>query len=342
MDGSQGPRLGGCGFDYPQNWYDQGLAVDPNNADRLFVDTYDIWFANRTGSTFNNLTCGYQGVSGHVVHVDQHALAFVNGSSSILLVGSDGGAFSTVNANVANETDGADLDQHGRRPEHDRVLLGRHQRVLRELAEPVGRRGRTGQRAQRRRVLGLSDRPRAVADDDRRRRLLRAHRPGRARRGESRRYFVGNNSGGMSRCVTTAGSTCLTGGAGYSTVRGNWTGDTQSFILPFDLFHGGVPGGDDCAPAGIPGGCGHLVAGNDQGLGDDRGRQRHHERRELVRHEQPDDAEHDQADARATAPSSTRSSTRPSGRARRSSARTTRTSGSASTSGRERHRRRTG
>ncbi len=136
MEGSQGPSLGGCGFDYPQNWYDQGLAVDPNNPDRLFVDTYDIWFASRTGSTLNNLTCGYQGSSGHVVHVDQHALAFVNGSSSILLVGSDGGAFSTLNANVASDTERADLDQHGRRPEHDRVLLGRHQRLLRNLAEP--------------------------------------------------------------------------------------------------------------------------------------------------------------------------------------------------------------
>ena len=145
--GSQGPSLGGCGFDYPQNWYDQGLAVDPNNPDRVFVDTYDIWFATRTGTTFNDLTCGYQGASGRVVHVDQHALAFVNGSSSILLVGSDGGAFSTVNANVASEHGRADLDQHGQRPEHDRVLLGRHQRELRDLAEPVGRRRRTGQRA---------------------------------------------------------------------------------------------------------------------------------------------------------------------------------------------------
>src|SRR4029453_18934829 len=63
--------------------------------------------------------------------------------------------------------------------------------------------------------------------------------------GESRRYFVGNNSGGMSRCVTPASATCLSGGAGYASVRGNWTGDTQSFILPFDIFHGGVPGGDD-------------------------------------------------------------------------------------------------
>jgi hypothetical protein len=76
--------------------------------------------------------------------------------------------------------------------------------------------------------------------------------------GVNPRYFVGNNSGGMSRCTAT---TCLTSGASYSSVRGSWTGDTQSFTLPFDLFHGGVPGGDDCAAAGVPGGCGHLVAG---------------------------------------------------------------------------------
>ena len=101
MQGSRGPLLGGCGFDYPQNWYDQGLAVDPNNPDRLFVDTYDVWFATRTGSSFTDLTCGYNGPTGHVVHVDQHALAFVPGSSSILLIGSDGGAFSTSNADIA-------------------------------------------------------------------------------------------------------------------------------------------------------------------------------------------------------------------------------------------------
>ena len=103
MAGSQGPALDNdaCGFDYPQNWYDQGLAVDPNNADRLFIDTYDVWFATRTGNTLTDLTCGYNGTSGHVVHVDQHALAFVPGSSSILLIGSDGGAFSTSNADIA-------------------------------------------------------------------------------------------------------------------------------------------------------------------------------------------------------------------------------------------------
>src|SRR5207249_1969112 len=100
MQGSQGPALDNdpCGFDYPQNWYDQGLAVDPNNADKLMVDTYDVWRATRTGTALTDLTCGYFGTGAHPVHVDQHALAYVPGSSDILLVGSDGGAFATTSA----------------------------------------------------------------------------------------------------------------------------------------------------------------------------------------------------------------------------------------------------
>src|SRR6184192_1071753 len=104
MEGSQGPALGDCGFDYPQNWYDQGIAVDPNNPDRVFFDTYDIWFATRTGTVWNDITCGYSGGNPHPVHVDQHALAFVPGSSSILAVGNDGGVHGTANADVANQT----------------------------------------------------------------------------------------------------------------------------------------------------------------------------------------------------------------------------------------------
>src|SRR5216110_3604691 len=96
MEGSQGGALRNCSNgqgDYPQNWYDQGIAVDPNNPDRIFVDTFDTWLTTRLGPSFYDLTCGYSG--GNVVHVDQHALAFVPGSSSILLKGSDGGAFSS-------------------------------------------------------------------------------------------------------------------------------------------------------------------------------------------------------------------------------------------------------
>ena len=103
------------------------------------------------------------------------------------------------------------------------------------------------------------DRPGAVADGRWRRWFLRAHRSCRDRRARAFASSQGNNSGGLSRCVTNC--TAAAARPGHSSVRGSWTGDTQSFILPFDLFHGGIPGGDDCAPAGVPGGCGHLIAG---------------------------------------------------------------------------------
>ena len=112
MDGSQGGALKACATsgpgtsttaagDYPQNWYDQGIAVDPNNAGRIFVDTFEVWLATRTGTTWYDTTCGYSGPSPKPVHVDQHALAFVPGSSSMLLAGNDGGVHGTLNADAA-------------------------------------------------------------------------------------------------------------------------------------------------------------------------------------------------------------------------------------------------
>ena len=94
--------LTGCDGDYNQNWYDQGLAVDPNNPDVVFLDTHDVWKSTNGGTTFTDVTCGYAG--GTSVHVDQHALAFVPGSSSVLLAGSDGGAYVSTNANAVTPT----------------------------------------------------------------------------------------------------------------------------------------------------------------------------------------------------------------------------------------------
>jgi len=76
--------------------------------------------------------------------------------------------------------------------------------------------------------------------------------------GSSIRIFQGGNSGSLYRC--TSGCTGMF--APFSGVTGGWTGDTRSFVVPYDLFHGGVSGGDDCAAAGTPGGCGHLIAGD--------------------------------------------------------------------------------
>jgi hypothetical protein len=85
MGGSQGGALRDCqngAGDYPQNWYDEGIVVDPNDPERVFFDTFDVWFATRTGTTWNDTTCGYSySTPAGPVHVDQHALAFLPGSS---------------------------------------------------------------------------------------------------------------------------------------------------------------------------------------------------------------------------------------------------------------------
>jgi hypothetical protein len=94
--------LTGCMGDSAQNWYNQAIAVDPNNPDIVFMSTIDVYKSTNGGTSFVDLTCGYNG--GHSVHVDQHALAFVPGSSSVLLAGSDGGAYVSTNANAPTPT----------------------------------------------------------------------------------------------------------------------------------------------------------------------------------------------------------------------------------------------
>lgn len=274
MAGSAGGSLKACAStgpgssttaagDYAQNWYDQGAAVDPNNPDRVYFDTFEVWLASRTGTTWYDTTCGYNGSSlaNHVVHVDQHALAFLPGSSSVLLAGSDGGVFSTSNADQAAlntlrptwvNMDGGlntiefysgDISGNFANSSNPSAAGGAQDNAPSVASFPGGASGpvqwqvTTG-------GDGFSGQIDPVGTTF------------------GLRYWTGNNSGGLARCVTTATNTCLASGSGYSSARGAWTGDTQSFVLPINLFHGGIPGGDDC-PAAAPsgGGCGHLIAG---------------------------------------------------------------------------------
>jgi hypothetical protein len=263
MVGSAGGSLTACtgtagGGDYPQNWYDQGIVVDPNNADRVFFDTFEIWLANRTGSSWYDLTCGYNGtpVANHVVHVDQHALAFVKNSSDILLVGNDGGTHYTLNASAAviGTT----------RPTWVNNDAGLN--TIEFYSGDIS--GNFATSASPSAVGGAQDNGPSSA--------MFSGSPTQAVQwqmglggdgfsglidpmgtGSSLRYWQGNNSGGFRRCV----SNCTSPGATWTSWGGSWTTDTQSFVLPVHLFHGGIAGGDDCQPAGSTTGCGHLLAG---------------------------------------------------------------------------------
>ena len=88
---------GPCGEDTPQNWYNQGLAVDPTDPDVLFMDTIDIWKSTDGGATFADISCGYYtGLITNHVHVDNHALLYappVAGVANTLLAGNDGGIY---------------------------------------------------------------------------------------------------------------------------------------------------------------------------------------------------------------------------------------------------------
>ena len=274
LTGSAGGALRNCAGgntannpgDYPQNWYDQGIAVDPNNADRIFVDTYDMWLANRTGTSFFDVTCGYNGsaLSAHVVHTDHHAMAFVSGSSSILLEGSDGGIFSTLNAQAATATAPAV------RPTWINMFTGLNTiefysgDISGDFANSANPQASGGAQDNGPSSVRFSGSPTGPAQwqmglggDGFYSRIDPVGSP------TSLRFWQGNNSGGLSRCIGTP-TPCTSSGATWNSKQGGWTADTQSFILPFDLFHGGIPGpdSDDCPPANAtPGGCGHLIAG---------------------------------------------------------------------------------
>ena len=260
MEGSQGGSLRNCTGgqgDYPQNWYDQGVAVDPNNTDRVFFDTFEVWFATRTGTVWNDTTCGYS-YSGNAgpVHVDQHALAFLPGSSSILAIGNDGGVNGTTNADVVNQTTDPTWFNMDNNISTIEFYSGDISGNFANSASPQANGGAQDNGSSSITFTGAPTGPvlwqLGVGGDG------FTGRIDPVGTGSSLRFWQGNNSGSLHRCV----SNCTAQNAPWSgRVSGGWGSDTQSFVLPYDLFHGGISGGDDCPPAGVPGGCGHLIAG---------------------------------------------------------------------------------
>ena len=259
MEGSQGGALKDCqnfAGDYPQNWYDQGVAVDPNDPERVFFDTFDVWFATRTGTVWNDTTCGYSySGSAGPVHVDQHALAFLPGSSSILAIGNDGGVHGTTNADVASQTTDPTWFNMDTGINTIEFYSGDISGYFANAASPQASGGAQDNGSSSVTFSGAPTGPvqwqLGVGGDGFYSRIDPVGT------GSSLRFFQGNNGGGVSRCV----SNCTNQFAPWIPVSGSWFADTRSFIMPYDLFHGGILGGEDCPPAGIPGGCGHLVVG---------------------------------------------------------------------------------
>jgi len=259
IPGSTGASLVDCGGsanDYNQNWYDQGIAVDPNNRDRALFDTFEIWFWKNGNTTWTDTTCGYSGNT-EVVHVDQHALTFVPGSSSILLAGSDGGVYGTINANGSNgptHTQWFNMDTGLNTIE---FYSGDISANFATSTTPMANGGAQDNGSSAVAFSGSPTGPvqwqMGVGGDGF---FARIDPVGN-------KFWQGNNGGQLNVCThAPPANDCTAPGAQWAPDSSPWSNpaspDVQSFVLPYEIYKG-IPGDpvNDCPPSG----CNHLIVG---------------------------------------------------------------------------------
>ena len=85
-------------------WYNNVIAVDPVDAERVWVAGVD-WFRSDDGGRTWGLASSPRGPGPWQMHVDQHGIAFHpqydGGNNQTLIVGNDGGVYRTANARAA-------------------------------------------------------------------------------------------------------------------------------------------------------------------------------------------------------------------------------------------------
>src|SRR5690349_17405212 len=195
------------------------------------------------GSMFN-VTCGYNGsaLANHVVHVDQHALAFAGNSSSTLLAGSDGGAFLTLNANITispTRPTWVNIDNGVNTIEfYAGDISGNFANASTQYVNAGAQDNGSSSAKFNGVVTGPVQWQMGTGGDGF---FARIDPVGG-------KFWQGGNSGGVTRCAL---ADCTQPGISWSSARGAWTGDTQAFQLPYEIFKG-TPGNsaNDCKPTG--------------------------------------------------------------------------------------------
>lgn len=81
-------------------WHALDIAVDPNNASRVFIGGLDVHVTPDGGNTWSRISdwsLMYSGGGPRYIHADQHIILFKPGSSTEILFGTDGGVHYTAN-----------------------------------------------------------------------------------------------------------------------------------------------------------------------------------------------------------------------------------------------------
>jgi photosystem II stability/assembly factor-like uncharacterized protein len=94
-------------------WHALDIAIDPNDANRLYIGGLDVHNSSDGGANWNRVsdwTLMYSGGGSQYIHADQHTIVFKPGSSSEILFGTDGGIFYTANGDITDPT----IEEHNK------------------------------------------------------------------------------------------------------------------------------------------------------------------------------------------------------------------------------------
>lgn len=92
-----GPSVSGTStYTSGQAWYDNIIAVDPQDPNTVYASGLDFWKSTDGGKTWKQKTNWYDETGYAYVHADHHAIAVDPANSSNMYLGTDGGIFKTA------------------------------------------------------------------------------------------------------------------------------------------------------------------------------------------------------------------------------------------------------
>ena len=84
-----------------QGWYDNVIAVDPNNSSNIFVGGVEVMKTTNGGASWTQATYWNSFYGLPYVHADHHAIAFDRTTPNTIIEGNDGGVYKTTNAGAS-------------------------------------------------------------------------------------------------------------------------------------------------------------------------------------------------------------------------------------------------
>ncbi|MEY4105757.1 MAG: hypothetical protein RL181_99, partial [Bacteroidota bacterium] len=93
-----------------QGWYDLCMAIDPNNANNIYVGGVNVWKSTDGGSTWTIAGHWYGQNGNPEIHADHHDLSFQPGTNTLFST-NDGGIYSYNGSAWADRTNGMAISQ---------------------------------------------------------------------------------------------------------------------------------------------------------------------------------------------------------------------------------------